>query len=102
MTHESWLSWPATATPSPSSAKASPRRSTSATLSSGITARRRTDGHAKLCYCNFMSGTLPKTEMPALPIEDDERHGGDVDAFIDRNREALNDSIRRSRAEVED
>jgi len=47
-----------------------------------------------------MSGTLPKTEMPALPIEDDERHGDDVDAFIDRNREALNESIRRSRAEV--
>jgi hypothetical protein len=45
-----------------------------------------------------MIGTLPK--MPALPIEDDERHSGETDAFIARNREALSRSIRHSRSEA--
>lgn len=37
----------------------------------------------------------------ALPeVEADERHQADVDGFISRNRDALNASIRRSRAEM--
>ena len=36
--------------------------------------------------------------MPA--IEDDERHREQVDDFVTRNRDALNDSIRRSRREL--
>ena len=40
----------------------------------------------------------PRAAMPA--VEADERHQGDVDAFISRNREELNASIRRSRDEV--
>jgi hypothetical protein len=35
-----------------------------------------------------------------LAVEADERHQGDVDTFIERNRDALNTSIRRSRIEV--
>ena len=35
--------------------------------------------------------------LTPLPIEDDERHSGEVDDFIGRNREALNDSLRLSR-----
>jgi dsDNA-binding SOS-regulon protein len=37
---------------------------------------------------------------PAPAVEADERHQGDVDAFIARNRDALNASIKRSRIEV--
>ena len=33
----------------------------------------------------------------SLPMEADERYSGEVDAFVGRNREALNASIRRSR-----
>ena len=39
------------------------------------------------------------TDESMLDVELDERHQGDVDAFIDRNRVALNHSIRRSREE---
>ena len=45
-----------------------------------------------------ISPTPTPGAMP--PVEADERHKDDVDAFIARNREALNASIRRSRAEV--
>jgi predicted RNase H-like nuclease (RuvC/YqgF family) len=39
----------------------------------------------------------------AVPaIEDDERHREAVDDFVTRNRDALNNSIRRSRQEVAD
>jgi hypothetical protein len=44
-----------------------------------------------------MKNRLP---APALPIEDDERHGNDIDAFIARNREVLSVSLRRARREV--
>lgn len=37
---------------------------------------------------------------PIVPIEDDERHAVDVDDFIARNRDALNESIRQSRKQV--
>ena len=48
-----------------------------------------------------MKATKPVPSPAATPaVEADERHQGDVDAFIARNREALNASIRRSRAEV--
>ena len=40
----------------------------------------------------------PRAAMPA--VEADERHQAEVDAFIARNREQLNTSIRRSREEV--
>jgi hypothetical protein len=36
----------------------------------------------------------------SLAVEDDERHGDEVDAYIDRNRAALNESIRKSRKEI--
>jgi hypothetical protein len=35
-----------------------------------------------------------------IAIEDDERHSGDVDSYIARNRGALNSSIKKSRAEI--
>jgi len=35
-----------------------------------------------------------------LQIEDDERHGDDVADYIQRNRKALNASIKRSRREL--
>ena len=44
--------------------------------------------------------TAKRSSIP-LPIEADERHQDQVDGFIARNRDALNDSIRRSRKEVE-
>jgi len=40
-------------------------------------------------------------KVVALPIEADERHQDEVDRFISRNRDALNESIRRSRKEVD-
>lgn len=39
------------------------------------------------------------TDERSPDVELDERHRGDVDAFIERNRDALNESIRRSREE---
>ena len=45
----------------------------------------------------------PKMQPGARPlpsVEDDERHRGEVDAFITRNRDALNAAIRRGRKEV--
>jgi hypothetical protein len=36
----------------------------------------------------------------ALAVEDDERHSDQTDEFIRRNRDALNESIERSRKEV--
>jgi hypothetical protein len=48
-----------------------------------------------------MKAIKPVPNPAAMPgVEADERHQGDVDAFIARNREALNASIRRSRTEV--
>jgi hypothetical protein len=44
------------------------------------------------------SATPAKT--PTLPVEDDERHTHDVDEFVSRNRDALDESITRSRKEV--
>jgi hypothetical protein len=41
---------------------------------------------------------IPRGAMPT--VEADERHQGDVDAFIARNRDELNASILRSRAEM--
>ena len=35
-----------------------------------------------------------------MPIEADERHEDQVDGFIARNRDALNESIRQSRKEL--
>jgi hypothetical protein len=35
-----------------------------------------------------------------ISIEDDERHGDQIDAFIARNRDALNESIREARRQV--
>jgi hypothetical protein len=40
--------------------------------------------------------------LSALPIEADERHQVDIDAYIVRNRDALNASIAQSRAELAD
>jgi hypothetical protein len=37
---------------------------------------------------------------PIVPIEDDGRHAVDVDDFIARNHDALNESIRQSRKQV--
>ena len=42
---------------------------------------------------------IPRGAMPT--VEGDERHQGDVDSFMARNRDELNASIRRSRAEVD-
>ncbi len=45
----------------------------------------------------------PKMNESARPlpaVEDDERYRDEVDAFIARNRDALNASIRRGRKEV--
>jgi len=39
-------------------------------------------------------------DLPA--VEADERHQADLDGFIARNRDALNASIRRARAEAPD
>jgi hypothetical protein len=44
-----------------------------------------------------MNTAHTKLAAPALRIEDDERHLIQTDEFIARNRETLNDSIRRSR-----
>lgn len=42
---------------------------------------------------------MPKrAAMPAVEV--DERHQGDVDTFVERNRDELNASIGRSREEV--
>ena len=40
------------------------------------------------------------TPRPLLPVEDDERHRGDADGFLTRNRDALDASIRRSRKQI--
>jgi len=40
----------------------------------------------------------PRAAVPAVEV--DERHQGDVDAFVVRHRDALNTSIRRSREEL--
>jgi len=42
-----------------------------------------------------MDGSL----RPLPAVEDDERYRDEMDAFIARNRDALNDSIRRGRKE---
>jgi len=42
---------------------------------------------------------LPTSVGAGLLIEDDERHRDQVDGYIARNRDALNESIRRSRRE---
>lgn len=48
-----------------------------------------------------MKATKPIPPRAAVPaVEADERHQGDVDAFIARNRDELNASIRRSREEM--
>ncbi len=39
-------------------------------------------------------------EKTGISIEDDERHAGDVDSYVARNRKALNASIGRSREEI--
>jgi hypothetical protein len=41
-----------------------------------------------------------KTAAPDIAIEDDERHFDDVGDYIARNRDALNASINKSRAEI--
>ncbi len=41
-----------------------------------------------------------KSVGPEVAIEDDERHARDVDSYITRNRNALNASIKQSRAEI--
>ncbi|MBI3676855.1 MAG: hypothetical protein HY243_09600 [Proteobacteria bacterium] len=41
-----------------------------------------------------------RKNLPAVPIEDDKRHRDQTDTYITRNRDALNDSIRRSREEI--
>ena len=43
---------------------------------------------------------MSKKSPADLQIEDDERHGDDVADYIERNREALNASIKRSRREI--
>ncbi len=53
---------------------------------------------------SLLSMTIkPKMDGSVRPlpaVEDDERHRDEVDAFITRNRDALNASIRRGRKEV--
>lgn len=39
-------------------------------------------------------------EKTGISIDDDERHAGDVDGYVARNRKALNASIGRSRKEI--
>ena len=42
-----------------------------------------------------------KVAKPSVPaVEDDERHTGEVDGFVSRNRDALNQSIREARQDV--
>jgi antitoxin ParD1/3/4 len=41
----------------------------------------------------------PAPVSASLPIEDDERHRYQVDGYVARNRDALNESIRRTRQE---
>jgi hypothetical protein len=55
-----------------------------------------------MCYHPGMN-IKPKMQpgsRPLPPVEDDERHRGEVDDFVGRNREALNASIRRSRKQL--
>jgi dihydropteroate synthase len=47
-----------------------------------------------------MEKARTKPASDAVSIEDDERHVEDVSDYIRRNRDALNVSIKRSRAEV--
>lgn len=56
-----------------------------------------------------ITGTKPKTNKgqapkhspsPELAVEDDERHLGNIADFVARNRDALNDSLRRARKEA--
>jgi predicted RNase H-like nuclease (RuvC/YqgF family) len=48
-----------------------------------------------------MASKLKKAPAGApLSVEDDERHSDQVDDYISRNRDALNESIRKSRKEL--
>lgn len=61
-----------------------------------VEGRERDGGlHRTLWYS---PGVNQKASIP--DVEADERHQAEVDGFIGRNREALNASLRRSRAEV--
>lgn len=52
-------------------------------------------------YAAHMKAAKTARSLAAIPpVESDERHQADVDAFIERNQGPLNDSIRRSRAEL--
>jgi hypothetical protein len=56
----------------------------------------KTDTNAPKPRTPAAESTVP----PVLAVEDDERHAAQVDDYIVRNRDALNASIKRSRAEV--
>lgn len=43
---------------------------------------------------------MGESSRPLPAVEDDERYRDEVDAFVARNRDALNASIRRGRKEV--
>jgi hypothetical protein len=45
------------------------------------------------------SKRLSAPAAASFPIEDDERHRDQVDGYVARNRNALNESIRRARQE---
>ncbi len=55
---------------------------------------------SKSCYTGHMTKPVARSAPAPLPIEADERDRDEVDAFISRNREALNESIRLSRQEA--
>jgi len=44
--------------------------------------------------------TAAQDRPPTLPVEDEGRHTHEVEDFVSRNRDALNESITRSRKEV--
>ncbi|MEO6341233.1 MAG: hypothetical protein ABIO39_14420 [Caulobacteraceae bacterium] len=55
---------------------------------------------SKSCYTDPMTKPAARPAPATLPIEADERDRDQVDAFIARNREALNESIALSRREA--
>jgi hypothetical protein len=55
---------------------------------------------AKLAMSNWAGRLRNHKDATALPVEADELAQDDLDDFVARNRDSLNQSIRRSREEV--
>ncbi len=55
-----------------------------------------------MLWCAMVTRQPPAKVATPLSVEDDERHGDQVDGYIARNRDALNASISKSRKELAD